>query len=196
MQEHTYKTYDFDELPAEAQQRAIDNLRDLNTDYNWWDCSFYDFKEIGKILGIEIDNIYFSGFASQGDGAQFTGSYKYAKGSAKAIRECAPKDKTLHNIADSLQGIQQRYFYGVTARVESTGRYSHAYDTSIYVYDNNNEMDAGADLEDEITEALRDLMHWMYRQLEREYYWLCDDEQIKETILCNEYQFTEDGKLN
>lgn len=43
-------------------------------------------------------------------------------------------------------------------------------------------------------ENARDAMRWIYRQLEREWEWINSDEQIDETIRCNEYTFTENGR--
>ena len=103
MKTRTIKIYSFNELDERTQQSAIDNLRDLNTHFEWWGFTFDDTKEIATILGIDIDNIYFSGFSSQGDGAQFTGSYAYSKGASKRIRQHAPEDIELHQIADNLQ---------------------------------------------------------------------------------------------
>jgi hypothetical protein len=42
-------------------------------------------------------------------------------------------------------------------------------------------------------EALRDLMQWLYDSLEREYDTTQADEQVDESIRCNEYEFDEDG---
>jgi len=50
-----------------------------------------------------------------------------------------------------------------------------------------------ADAEDVVTEALRDLARWLYRQLEREYDYLSSDEMVDETIFANGYTFTEIG---
>ena len=54
--------------------------------------------------------------------------------------------------------------------------------------------DMTADAEDVITEALRDLARWLYRQLEREYEYLTSDEAVDDAITANEYTFTEDGR--
>ena len=50
------------------------------------------------------------------------------------------------------------------------------------------------DAEETVTEALRDLARWLYRQLEREYDYLTSDEAVDEAIVANEYSFTVDGK--
>ena len=190
--------YQFNELPESVQSKVIDNLRDINTDYDWWEFVYSDATEIGTILGIDISNIYFSGFASQGDGAQFEGSYEYSKGSAKRIREYAPQDTELHAIADKLQALQRKNFYKLSARVKSSGRYSHEYDTNIRVYRETEYSlvgDVDADTDETLCDLLRDYMRWIYRHLESEYYWLSSDEMIIETIEANEYEFTSDGAI-
>jgi hypothetical protein len=50
------------------------------------------------------------------------------------------------------------------------------------------------DAEEIVTEALRDLPCWLYRQLEAEYGHLTSDEAIEERIIVNEYTFTEAGR--
>jgi hypothetical protein len=50
------------------------------------------------------------------------------------------------------------------------------------------------DAEDTVTEALRDLARWLYRQLEREYEYQTSDAVTDEAILANEYTFTGDGR--
>jgi hypothetical protein len=48
--------------------------------------------------------------------------------------------------------------------------------------------------EEIVTEALRDLARWLYRQLEAEYDHLTSDEAIEEGIIANAYTFTERGR--
>lgn len=194
MKTHAITTYAFSELSDDAKETALDNLRDINVDYpDWHEFTLDDAKECARILGIEIDDIYYTGFCSQGDGACFTGSYYYAKGAAKKIRQHAPQEAELHRIADELQTIQRRHFYQISASVRHTGHYSHSGSTSIDV--DFGERDSLQDAEDDICELLRDFMHWIYRRLESEYEYLTSDEVVRETIEANEYEFTESGKL-
>ena len=50
------------------------------------------------------------------------------------------------------------------------------------------------DADEIVTEALRDLARWVYRQLQAEYDHLTSDEAIEEGIIVNEYTFTEGGR--
>lgn len=45
------------------------------------------------------------------------------------------------------------------------------------------------DAEAAVSEALRDLAFWLYRQLENEYDWLTSDAAVDEALLINEYTF-------
>ena len=45
-----------------------------------------------------------------------------------------------------------------------------------------------------VTDALRDLANWLYRQLEQEYDYLTSDEDVDETLIANGYSFTEEGR--
>ena len=48
-----------------------------------------------------------------------------------------------------------------------------------------------ADAEAAVSEALRDLAFWLYRQLENEYDQMTSDAAVDEAILINAYIFTE-----
>ena len=51
-----------------------------------------------------------------------------------------------------------------------------------------------SDSEDTVTEALRDLARWLYRQLEAEHDHLTSDDAIEDGIIANEYSFTAGGR--
>ena len=192
MQSMTVETYKYDELSEEAKEKALETMQDINTDYEWWDSAIEDAKEIGRIMGIEISNIYFSGFSSQGDGAFFKGEYAYRKNSVKELIEYAPADEELHRIVKELRIVQGRDFYQLSANAKQTGYY---YDAEIAVSrEDYKEMSKNA--EESLKELLTDFMHWIYRTLEKEYEYLTSKEAIEETIRANEYKFTEDGSRN
>jgi len=186
--------YQLSELSDSAKQTALQTLAMWATeDSFWYETLIEDAKEIGKIIGIDIDNIYFSGFSSQGDGACFTGSYDYAKGSCKAIREYAPRDSDLHDIADGLAAIQKPNFYQLSARVEHSGHYSHEYCTAISVHLDG--YPAPAETYDTVTDLLRDFMRWIYKHLELEYEYCTSEETLTENADAIEYEFTESGEI-
>jgi hypothetical protein len=80
------------------------------------------------------------------------------------------------------------------ASVKHRGHYYHEFCTEISV--DRYDIYPTEDAEEWVTELLRDFMRWIYRQLESEYEFQTSEEQIKETILINEYEFNEDGTLH
>ncbi len=189
--------YKLQELEGKGRENALDWLRERATQFDWWEFSFDQFKEVGEILGIEIKDIYFSGFWSQGDGACFVGSYYYKKGAAKALKVEWPADTELHRIADKLQAIQRRNFYRLNAVITKGGRYAHEHSVEI-----ETEMDgmfAAVQSDEgnrgELAEVLRDFMRWIYRSLEQEYNYLTSEEQLIEMADANGYEFTSNGSI-
>lgn len=201
--------YTLTELSDAAKERARSWYRE-GLDYEWWDAVYDDFETICRILGIDLrthpvrlygggtrqkPSIWFSGFCSQGDGACFEGTYRHAKGAPAALRAHAPLDTELHAIADHLADLQRRNFYELMATIRHQGCYYHAYSMTIDVErDGPNSQPPTKCPEDGVTEALRDLAHWLYRSLEREYEYLTSDEAVDESIEANDYTFTAEGR--
>ena len=53
--------YKFDELSAEAQQKAIDSLQTINVEHDWWQFTYDDADSIGvEINGFGIDRLFAS----------------------------------------------------------------------------------------------------------------------------------------
>lgn len=188
----TLNIFQFDELTEQAKEKARQWYRDASAQDEWWDFVVEDAGTIAALMGWPIDNLYFSGFWSQGDGACFVGRMGYAKGCAKAVKSYAPKDTELQRIAAEWQALQARHFYKLSAVVTKTDhRYSHENTVGFDVYRDGEW--AGADLESAVIEIGRDFMQWAYRQLEKEYEWLNADEQVDDNIRANEYEFDENG---
>lgn len=203
------EVFTFAELDSSAKENARNWYRasaELDTD-----CIFDDAVTIAGLLGISIatrsvplmnggtrgaPKIYWSGFASQGDGACFEGSYQYRKGAAKEVRAYAPQDKALHRIADGLQALQRKHFYSLQASVSHTGRYSHEYSTDIAVEDSRDSWRDIGTAEESVKDYLRDFMRWIYRALESEWDYINSDSQVDESIDCNGYEFTADGQIH
>lgn len=186
------EVFKFSELSEQAKEKARDWYRQAGESDQWWDGIYEDVKEIAKLMGVEIERIGFSGFCSQGDGAHFVGSFKYAQGCAKAVADYAPLDKEVQQIAKEWQALQAVNFYKLTGTVKHSGHYQHENCTVFEV----NRLDtwASSDVEDAVKEVLRDLMRYIYRRLEKEYDWQNSDSQVDAIILGNEYEFTANGE--
>ena len=169
--------------PTHAARRPVDA------------CKLLAAMTAALIRGEPLAAVFDPGFWSQGDGARFEGYWSHAKGATARIRDYAPTDATLHGIADRLQAIQRRNFYQLAAEVSHRGRYYHEYAMSVDVTrDSPTWQPPTEDAEEIVTEALRDLARWLYRQLQAEYDHLTSDEAIEEGIIVNEYTFTEGGR--
>lgn len=186
--------YQFEELSEAAKEKARDWYRTGNLDYEWWDFVYEDAKNMGSLMGIEISNIWFSGFSSQGDGACFEGSYEYVKGGLKAIMAEAPQDTELHDFARRLQALQRPYFYLLTAHVKHSGHYQHSGCTDIDVETSDDYRRVDDDTFEDVKQVLREFMDWIYKRLENEYDHLQSDESVDESIKANEYTFLENGE--
>jgi len=197
MREMTIKVYKFNELSEGVQESIIEKEKERGLWYGWYEFVFDDAKEIGDILGIKIDKIYFSGFWRQGDGACFEGEYFYKKQCIQNIKEYAPEDKKLHEIAERLTKVQKRNFYDLYATVKHSGHYHHEYCTHIHVeYNGNIDRNAVSDDDtEEMQDILRDFMRWIYKRLENEYEYLTSDEVLKENLIELGYEFTEEGEI-
>ena len=209
----TKEVYTFEELDESAKEHAREWWREGALQYDWWEFVYDDFERICEILGVEIANnpknwnngkgkqIYFTGFWSQCDGASFAGSYRYKKGSCKAIREeYAPLDEELHRIADTLRDIQRIAFYNAIVSITQSGHYVHS-NTMSFVVESYDDWTFPWSYEfcdkiaEEFEEPLRDLANWLYRALEKECDYLLSDESVDESITINEYEFTVDGRI-
>lgn len=180
--------YKFNELSDSAKERAIE-IAAQNMEF-CADSVIDDAKEFGKLFGLDIDKIYYSGFYHQGSGASFEGNYGYAVGGLKAVKEFAPNDNNLHNIVEQLQEIQSKHFYALTAYME-TG-YSDNMRVNV---DDTRELYVKRDVDENIKELMTDYAHWIFKQLEKEYEYQFSAEQIGEYLEANEFDFDEDGNF-
>ena len=201
--------FTIDELSDASKENARIWYRDQGLHDEWYDFVYEDFETICGILGITLattpvrlygggtrdkPQVYFSGFAFQGDGASFAGYYSHAKGAASAIRAHVPQDTELHRIADKLQALQRKNFWQLIATVRQSGRYCHEYSMAIEVErDSPTWQPPTDDAGDAVTEAMRDLARWLYRQLRSEYEHQTSDEAVDQIVSINEWTFKADG---
>lgn len=198
------KVYQFSELSDEAKIAAIEANRHALVDHEWYYDTIDGFKaEIAPAFGIDCSQVYFSGFGSQGDGACFEGSFEYRKGMTQAVKRLEIYNSDGRNelleIAQEMAGLQKSNFYGLYGDLS----HSHTrcvHELSVYVNVHRNGPGYSGDIDpaegtDEAYEyCLRDLMQWLYRQLESEYFHLTSDEAIAECLDEEGCEFTEDGE--
>lgn len=158
--------------------------------------------------------IYFSGFWNQGDGACFEGRWSPEMDPMSildGILAHAPCDDRLHEIALSFADLCERHGTDpdedgrTVVKLTHTDRYCHEYAVSI---DFETELPECADdwnefqlmtweatrrarnmdtWEEDVKGAMRDLMRWLYRQLEQEYEHLNSDFCVDEALADREF---------
>ncbi len=166
------RVYQFDELSEEAKEKALQKLRDINVDYDWWELYYEGFREELREIGTEAEDFGFD----LGRGAYlyinkgcFVDQRRFLKSAGVDLRRGEAKD--------ALQ-------YGIELCTKHLGG-GDAYN---YCDPNN--------LEDvNICEYLKDVLRGFWKELRDAYDYLISDEAVVETIEANEYEFTEEGEL-
>lgn len=183
--------FKFHELSDDAKEKAMDWYRQ-EFDFRFYqECALDAATHIASLFGLDISNIYYSGFSSQGDGACFVGNYRYVKGALKTVKEYAPLDKELHKIVENLQDSQRRNFYRLIANTEN----SRGNNMRVNVEDSENPYKDLQGYGNAVEAELESFAHWIYKNLEREYDFQNSEEQVIENIDANEYDFKEDGSI-
>lgn len=182
------KTYlEFNELNESQKKKAIEKNRDFNTDHEWWDHVYEDAKTIASMLGLEISNIYFRGFSSQGDGACFECHFSHEKEMVKKVSGYAPNDTELHRIAKEMQSLYAKSFYTARGSSVQSGHYNHEYSMRIDI-----DHAKGACDYTEWREIFASFAKWIYSQLKSEYDYLTSDKTIAEMLIINKIEFDTD----
>ena len=185
---------------SDRKAKLIEKHRGINTDYDWWDCVYDDFKEDMSQKHIEVDDMHFSGFWSQGDGASFTG---YITNNLEFLKA--------HDLIGTYPNITKLIHYGgeFILRIErSSSRYFHENTVSVsvegceyfrHILPTDDPLreavvaqwDTGLDAEYEriwkdVTTIIRSYCRELYQRLEEEYEYLTSDEAVWEAIEANE----------
>lgn len=189
-------------------KEVLEEYRDINVDYDWWDCTYECFTEMMRdTYSVEVEDIRFSGFWSQGDGASFTG---YVSDLQKFLSFFPSDYPMIHMLWEDGGEVHLRL-------TRESSRYCH--ENTVYL-DISTDMfmevleaeDADPlryavalkwdkQLDDEVAhltrvgqDFLRNRMGELYRDLEKEYEYLTSDEAVRETIIANDlYQPNEEN---
>lgn len=200
--------YQFDELTDEAKEKARQWYRESDDGY-CLDNVISDFSQIAEIIGLELSTrsvplmngktrqepeVYYSVAYSQGDYAAFTGTWRYEKGSMKALREYAPVDTVLLSILADFNALQKRFFYRLA--VDCSERRGNQYVNNVYrrYTSRYDEQAVDRETEREAENIVDRLSSWLYTQLRNEVDYQNSDEQVDESIRANEYEFSENGE--
>lgn len=166
--------YKFEELPEETQQKVIENNIDINVDFEWWDCMYEDAESIGlKLTGFDI----------------YRGNYCQGHFIYGAV-ECANLIMTNHG--EGCETFETASDF-MKQRDNLVYKYSDKINTEIVSEENEYDFDLECDELEE--DFLNDILEDYRILLSQEYEYRTSEEAVKETIICNEYDFTEDGEI-
>ena len=171
----TINLYQFSELSNESQAKAVSRLRDINTDFDWWDSVYEDAEQVNlKIKGFDIDR---GSYVK----AEFIGSaYNTANLIILNHGESCETYKTAKSFIEDWNNLVSKYSDGIKTDTV----------TEDNEYDFDNEAD---DLEVEFLKSISEDYRII---LSKEYDYRTNDEAIIETIEANDYCFTENGILH
>jgi len=160
--------------------QTVDDNRYINLSHDWWKFITDEVVfEAGKLLGIDISNVSFSGFSHQGSGSSFKGRYTYAHDSVRKIKNEFRKEYSLHRIAKDLEDIQKSCFFNLEAHITPTHRENNILVEVYHTQDQHRDI---GEAEEKISQAMKDFNNWIYSKLKEEYEFLTSDIQVLETL--------------
>jgi hypothetical protein len=188
---------DYKDLSEDVKEELRDKHRYVNVEeFEWWD-GVYDWaKEDAAKFGLDIEDIRFSGFSSQGDGASFVGELRFKECDATDLNEGA---KALYDVLAGVYGLIKIIEEDSELRVYIEQRGYHYHENTMVFdfyawYDSTDDVSNIFDTkQEEIEEALRGYARWIYRTLEKDYDYLTSDEAIDEYLSDNDYN--EQGEM-
>jgi len=199
----TYKT--FSELTDKQKEWAISQHFDWNVglDHEWWEFTYDSFKELCKLLGIEVDlsKTYFSGFSHQGQGSSFAGDVELWD-LVDAVRREAWKEEfpTLDLSFPALPTVKHEAWLRDVSTPSVSCCSGRGYNGECSL-----STDAHTDYEpDRIAAQIEKLTEWgesvlqelndhLFTSLEKEFEYLTSDEAIAESLEANEMEFDVDA---
>lgn len=180
----------WEKLSEDRRKWLFERHRDANVHDEWYEFIYDSFGTDMEAIGVYVDQAYFSGFWSQGDGACFDGHVCDWGKFLAAVGKPELADFAME--------------HGPSFSWASHGRYCHEYTVEFEVSGLaiENPHDGGHDplrraaweaaygeygplysSSDDFIEFLRDKMRDLYRRLEEEYEYLTSDEVVTEYIL-------------
>lgn len=180
---------------TDSQLEMIERYRDINVDYEWWDSTYEMWAEKLIEHGIHPEDMRFTGFWSQGDGASFVGKIDLKQFLRAHNLEQTYVGATFfaerEEIYVKLFRHQSMYSHANTVDVDITDDILNDYDEddlrcTVYESMAQEYYDELKDLEEDVIGICRRYMNDFYRALQEEYEYLVSDEAVWETIEANE----------
>lgn len=216
--------YTYGELSDKAKEAAREwYARGACEDSFWTESIFESAADAAALFGLDIRQtrkallggghrygpaVYWSGFWSQGDGACCEGTWYARDVKPGALAKEFPRDEELQRIAAVFESVAKAY-PDASFSVKHRGHYYHSgctafefepgdcpHDEEENEEENGRASDWYRDFpEDDLKQAARDFMDWIYSGLEKEYEYQTSEEACAEACEANGYEFTEAGEI-
>lgn len=169
------EAYTFDELSDDAKESAINNLREINVDHDWWECTYETFRE----LGIRIEH------------------FDLGRRSEIGIDLIETHDEVAINIISTFgeNSLKVNAQYFIEQRDKLVKELGEGNEVAGYSVKEGNEVEFDERVETIEGYYLKQIKIDALDLLRGEFEYLMSDEAIIDTIEANEYEFTKEGKL-
>jgi hypothetical protein len=187
------QVFTFNELDDKAKEKALDKYRFINVDYDGW-CDLDWYENDLEFYGFLDSKVYWSGFASQGDGACFICKSFDVLDFLRKTKLC----NKFRFIYDNVR-LNNMYFGG---NIYHSSMYYHERSTTLSIDYEWYGVDCKYDLcytkflefEEFLKQWIIEKARDIYSSIEKGYDELTSDESVEETIESFGYRFYEDGE--
>lgn len=204
------KLFNFEELSDKAQKKALEDHRYIETDYDWWEFTYEDFKQFCEEIGVKVEKINFQLSYSQGDGAAIKASIDLPR-LLKTVKEQTwkknyPNEKiefypVTHDMERVCKLIQSGAIDG-SAWIEQGNRGTTTYLVEEYglnqsglCYNPIRVIGALNELIEFLKDVTKTLERKLFQDLKNELEFRMKDETIIECFNSNQYTFEENGTM-
>lgn len=169
-----FNVYKFDELTDEQKERVISNYYDINVDYDWWQYVYDDAKKIGlKIKDFDLDRDNYCKIE------KIDSCYEIAQQILKNHGETCETYKDAKKFIEKWDQLVINCSNGIDLQKVSEENYDK-FDEKVDELEN---------------EFLYNLSEDYKIMLQNEYDYLISSRAIIETLVSNDYDFTEEGNI-
>jgi len=213
-------TYTYTQLTPTAQETVKQWWYEHGAEHEWWDCAYEDFTEQGYKLGFVVENINFTGFHSQGDGACWSGQVDVATWLKTHTEDSIARDAWCALIAEE---FCDKHFL-----IHFRGHYSHSNTMTCVGWDwvdENGEQDYlylkqpsifqgmhykelhnlirstdfpytdPNDIEEAAFSSAKDYADELYKRLRKEYEYITSEANLIEMCEINDWRFDDEGRM-
>jgi hypothetical protein len=213
-------SYKYTDLSDEAKEAVKYWWYEHGAEHEWWECAYEDFKRDGYKLGFVIDDINFSGFYSQGDGACWSGQVDVATWLKTHTEDSIARDAWCaliqEDFCDKHFGILTRGHYSHSNTmmcvgwdwVDESGEDDHLYLKQPTIFQGMHYQDVRNlitssdfiytdpnDIQEAAFESAKDYADQLYKRLREEYEYITGEENLIEMCEINDWKFNDEGRM-